>query len=147
MDSINNILLHVHTGDVFFYWMGLVCLSLVYNAASIPLRVSFNAYSEHPGLWLTLDYLFADLVYILDMVMVKTHLSFRTNGILEVCVNSWSSCQEIINSTCIVISILLLCRTIGLSLVIHTQFELFLELLYLLHSLCSCITISSIEVV
>ncbi len=74
------------TGNVFFYWMALVCLAYVYNVVAIPLRASFEWYAER-GLvaWLLFDYL-CDLVYLLDIVVVQCHLSYINNGTLEVCV-------------------------------------------------------------
>lgn len=73
-------------GDVFLFWMGLVTLAYIYNAVAIPLRASFgDVVQPLPGLyaWLVFDYLF-DLLYILDIVLVQVHLSYRHNGVLEV---------------------------------------------------------------
>ena len=62
-----------------------MCLAYVYNAVAIPLRASFDIYNSGGGLvaWLVFDYLF-DLLYLLDIVAVQSHLSYTHNGVLEV---------------------------------------------------------------
>lgn len=58
--------------------MALVSVVLVYNAAAIPLRVAFDVYSQgRLFAWLICDYLFADLIYLLDVAVVQTHVSYR----------------------------------------------------------------------
>ena len=66
--------------------MGLLALAYSYNAVAIPLRASFkDVVQPMPGLWawLVFDYLF-DIFYVLDIVLVQSHLSYRHNGVLEV---------------------------------------------------------------
>ena len=84
MNSFDS-LLHC-PGDVFLFWMGLLTLAYIYNAVAIPLRASFgDVVQPLPGLyaWLVFDYLF-DLLFVLDIVLVQAHLSYRHNGVLEV---------------------------------------------------------------
>ena len=80
-------------GGVFLLWRGVVCLAFTYNAVAIPLRASFDIYQIR-GLvaWFVLDYLF-DIVYLLDIILVQFHLSYRMNGVLEVS----GSCDHCLN--------------------------------------------------
>ncbi len=62
-----------------------MCLALVYNAVAIPLRSSFNVYSNGRFyVWLVCDYLVADMIYLMDILLVQTHLSFRSSGVVQV---------------------------------------------------------------
>ena len=66
--------------------MGLLTLAYSYNAVAIPLRASFkDVVQSMPGLfaWLVFDYLF-DILYLLDIVLIQSHLSYTHNGVLEV---------------------------------------------------------------
>lgn len=67
-------------GNFFYVWSGLVSLCFLYNAICIPLRFSFDIYSSHHG-WFIGDYLWADFVYVLDMVLINTHLQFTNNEV------------------------------------------------------------------
>ena len=82
-------------GSVFLFWMGVVSLAFIYNAVAIPLRASFGVYQSR-GLvaWFVLDYLF-DIVYLMDILTVQFHLSYRTNGVLEVS-RSCDICLDVI---------------------------------------------------
>lgn len=72
-------------GRIYFWWMCLVSLAWIYNALAIPLRASFNVSAGGwLYLWLILDYLLADPIYVADMVLIQTHLSFRSKGVLQV---------------------------------------------------------------
>lgn len=72
-------------------WMGVVFVAFVYNAVAIPIRVSFFVKTEHIlGAWLFFDYLF-DIVYLLDIILVQFHLSWRLHGVLEV--QSFRTCK------------------------------------------------------
>ncbi len=53
-------------------------LCVLYNAICIPLRFSFDIYSNHHS-WFIADYLWADFIYILDVVLINTHLQFTNN--------------------------------------------------------------------
>lgn len=84
-------MVHVHIastafllGRVYLFWMGVVSFAFFYNALVIPLRVSFDVYSGQAlGAWLFFDYLF-DIVYLLDIILVQLHVSFRVHGVLVV---------------------------------------------------------------
>ena len=83
-------------GQSFLIWMSVMFVAFLYNAISIPLRASFEV-QRGRGIagWLLFDYIF-DLVYILDILLVQAHLSYRSNGVLEVCSIDccWSACDE-----------------------------------------------------
>ena len=66
-------------GNFFYFWTGLVSVSVLYNAVSIPLRFCFDIYSQSWH-WLVSDYLFADLIYFLDIMLIKTHINFKFSG-------------------------------------------------------------------
>ena len=76
-----------YAGGIFSFWLKVACLAYLYNAVAIPLRASFKGvvYSETTTIyaWLVFDYIF-DLIYILDIVLVQTHLSYISNGVLQV---------------------------------------------------------------
>ena len=64
----------------------MLTLAYSYNAVAIPLRASFkDVVQPMPELlaWLIFDYLF-DILYLLDIVLVQSHLSYTHNGVLEV---------------------------------------------------------------
>ena len=66
--------------------MGVLTLAYSYNAVAVPLRASFkDVVQPMPELlaWLVFDYLF-DILYLLDIVLVQSHLSYTHNGVLEV---------------------------------------------------------------
>ena len=64
-------------------------VAFLYNAITIPLRAAFGldiSNSTDPGLigvWLTCDHI-ADLVYVLDLLLVQSHISSLHRGVLVV---------------------------------------------------------------
>lgn len=62
-------------------WLSLITFCFIYNAWAIPLRQFFKHYQkpEHLKVWLFLDYL-ADLIYLLDLVVVKYRIMIMRNG-------------------------------------------------------------------
>lgn len=74
----NHVINIILEGNLFYFWTGLVSLCVIYNAISIPLRFTFD-YTNGDNIYpaLIVDYLFADLVYILDILLIQTHLSHR----------------------------------------------------------------------
>lgn len=57
------------TGNVLYYWLALVTITVLYNIFLIIARETFDQLQEnYLALWLTLDYL-CDLVYVGDMVI------------------------------------------------------------------------------
>ncbi len=64
--------------------MGVVSVAFAYNAFVVPMRASFPVQTELSlPAWLFFDYL-SDTVYVLDIVLVQFHLSWRVQGVLEV---------------------------------------------------------------
>ena len=58
--------------------MGIVSVAFVYNAAAIPLRVTFDVYSSGwLFVWLACDYLFADVIYVTDVAFIQPHVHYR----------------------------------------------------------------------
>ena len=58
--------------------MAVVSTAFVYNAAAIPLRVTFDVYSGGwLFAWLACDYLFADAVYLVDLGFIQPRLHYR----------------------------------------------------------------------
>ena len=74
------------TGDVYFAWMVLIAIAFLYNAIFVPLRAAFQE-EVQPNfllpLWFFFDYLF-DFVFLLDIFLFQSHLSYRDQGILVV---------------------------------------------------------------
>ena len=66
-------------GNFYFVWTALVSLCLLYNTFTIPLRFAFDIYNTSLG-WLVGDYLLADLVYLLDLLLIQPHLNFLYDG-------------------------------------------------------------------
>ncbi|XP_074644365.1 cyclic nucleotide-gated channel beta-1-like [Tubulanus polymorphus] len=73
----------------YVMWLFIVALAFIYNAWVIPLRGCFGLHEnptspmyETTPAWLCFDYL-SDLIYILDIVLVKCRISFINNGIVE----------------------------------------------------------------
>ena len=62
-------------------WLALITVCFIYNAWAIPLRQFFKRYQQphHLRVWLFLDY-FADLLYLLDIVVFKYRIMFMKNG-------------------------------------------------------------------
>lgn len=60
-------------------------IAFMYNLVAVPLRATFDLTTQRGALcaWLVADYL-CDLVYLLDVAMVKSHLSFVSGGVSEV---------------------------------------------------------------
>lgn len=78
-------------------WMGVVFVAFMYNAVAIPVRFSFPVKTETTvGVWIFFDYLF-DIVYLLDIVLVQFHLSWRVHGVLEVrtCTHRFAVCVRV----------------------------------------------------
>ncbi|KRX24708.1 Cyclic nucleotide-gated cation channel beta-3, partial [Trichinella nelsoni] len=65
----------------YLLWLAFVTLCFAYNAIVIPLRCSFFVQdASNSFYWFVFDYL-CDLVYILDMVLVKCRLQVVQSGI------------------------------------------------------------------
>ena len=62
-------------------WLALVTFCFVYNAWAIPFRQFFRNYQHEDNItaWLVSDYL-ADLVYLLDILIIKYRIMFMENG-------------------------------------------------------------------
>ena len=62
-------------------WLALITSCFIYNAWAIPLRQFFKHYQkpEHLKVWLFLDY-FADLIFLLDLVVVKYRIMIMKDG-------------------------------------------------------------------
>lgn len=74
------------TGDVYFVWMVFVAIAFLYNAIFMPLRAAFQEEVQPEfllPLWFFFDYVF-DLVFILDILVFQSHLSYRDQGLLVV---------------------------------------------------------------
>ena len=57
------------SGNVLYYWLGLVTVAVLYNIFLIIARETFEQLQKgYLPLWITLDYL-CDVVYVGDMVM------------------------------------------------------------------------------
>lgn len=57
------------SGNVLYYWLGLVTVAVLYNIFLIIARETFEQLQEdYLALWITLDYL-CDLIYVGDMVI------------------------------------------------------------------------------
>ncbi|XP_003374170.1 cyclic nucleotide-gated cation channel beta-3 [Trichinella spiralis] len=68
-------------GRQYLLWLAFVTLCFAYNAIVIPLRCSFFVQdASNSFYWFVFDYL-CDLVYILDMVLVKCRLQVVQSGI------------------------------------------------------------------
>ncbi|XP_063243009.1 cyclic nucleotide-gated cation channel beta-1-like [Bacillus rossius redtenbacheri] len=65
-----------HQCTLYVSWLFVVTLCFVYNCWVIPLRCTF---SQNTGAWLALD-CSADLVYLLDLTLVKPKMSFLDDG-------------------------------------------------------------------
>ena len=65
--------------------MGILFAAFLYNAITIPLRASFDVYGYLPAMvaFFVVDYI-CDMLYVMDMALIQSHLSFRNNGVLEV---------------------------------------------------------------
>ncbi|KFD61697.1 hypothetical protein M514_02132, partial [Trichuris suis] len=65
----------------YLLWLSLVALCFAYNAVVIPLRSSFVVQkSSNLSYWILFDYV-CDLLYLMDIVLVKTRLQTVQNGI------------------------------------------------------------------
>ncbi|XP_041353775.1 cyclic nucleotide-gated channel rod photoreceptor subunit alpha-like isoform X2 [Gigantopelta aegis] len=70
-------------GKVDYYWMGIVAIAVVYNCATVILRVTFSDLRQRPvyqWLFFFLDALF-DLVYLLD-ILVQARTGYLHDGCL-----------------------------------------------------------------
>ena len=79
-------MLFIFAGDVYFVWMVFVAIAFLYNAIFMPLRAAFQE-EVQPNfllpLWFFFDYLF-DLIFLLDIFLIQSHLSYRDQGLLVV---------------------------------------------------------------
>ncbi|KAG6450429.1 hypothetical protein O3G_MSEX006551 [Manduca sexta] len=67
-------------GRVYITWLLLVTFCYSYNAWCIALRATFPYQTkENTPIWMTADY-FCDLVYLLDLLLVKPRLMFLHEG-------------------------------------------------------------------
>lgn len=59
------------------FLMGIQATFFLYNAWVIPLRFAFHVYQSNNNFWIwaACDY-FADLVYVVDTLFVRTRLMF-----------------------------------------------------------------------
>ena len=81
------------SGIWLYRWMGVVTLTVLYNAFLIIVRETFDKLqNSYLPLWLTLDYI-ADIVYILDMVVQLCTSKFLCH--------QWQSSLEPTLETCI----------------------------------------------
>ncbi|KAL3116055.1 hypothetical protein niasHT_007355 [Heterodera trifolii] len=74
---------HIDTfGSFYVGWLSFVLVAFLYNAFVIPLRCSYPYQtSSNLRLWLLCDYT-ADLIYLLDLVLVKPRMTFMRDGIV-----------------------------------------------------------------
>lgn len=69
-----------HKGNFLFFWTALVSLCFLYNLTTIPLRFAFDDIYNGSLWWLVGDYFIADLVYLLDLIVVQPHVNFLYDG-------------------------------------------------------------------
>lgn len=69
------------SGRLYITWLLVVTVIYIYNACVIPLRSVFTHYQTDDNLawWLTAD-CFADLIYIIDIVVFKSRVMYLDNG-------------------------------------------------------------------
>ncbi|KAK6041786.1 hypothetical protein COOONC_20709, partial [Cooperia oncophora] len=68
-------------GRIYMTWLFLVTSAFLYNAYCIPLRSSYPYQTKSNLLyWLILDYT-CDIIYFIDMVLIKPRLRFMKGGI------------------------------------------------------------------
>jgi hypothetical protein len=66
-------------------WLSFVVAAFVFNAFGIPLRCSYPYQTtQNLRYWLFFDYT-CDLLYLIDLLVVKPRLTFMVNGISVVC--------------------------------------------------------------
>ncbi|ELU02916.1 hypothetical protein CAPTEDRAFT_99982 [Capitella teleta] len=71
------------SSNFYVCWLFLVAVSFLYNASVIPLRVSFvTAEEDNLMYWWAFDYL-CDLIYIIDIVLMRVRIRFINNGLVE----------------------------------------------------------------
>ncbi|KAL3309335.1 Cyclic nucleotide-gated cation channel beta-3 [Cichlidogyrus casuarinus] len=76
----------------YLLWLLLVVMAVCYNYVSLPLRSAFHVYDLASGeqgwplLWKRLDWAF-DLIYLLDLIILKPRLEFLRGGIVETSLN------------------------------------------------------------
>ena len=76
--------IHPQSNLMLVIW-GIQTLSFLYNLWIIPFRVCFAIYQSESNahIWMAMDY-FMDLLYVLDMVLLKSRISFmNSDGIFE----------------------------------------------------------------
>jgi len=72
-------------GHLYLLWLALVTIAFIYNVSTIILRTAFTIYYTESNYiyWLILDYT-CDVIYLLDMTVVKPRVQFIQNGMLQV---------------------------------------------------------------
>ena len=71
-----------HDSTVYYIWLWIISVAVLYNATVIFLRASFvDVNLEHLKTWLLLDYLFADLMYLIDM-FIRARTTYFQQGII-----------------------------------------------------------------
>jgi len=69
-----------YTGKTYVGWLTLVSFAFTYNAWVIPLRLIFPYQTkENLYKWIIADAM-ADFVYVFDIVAIKSHVKFISNG-------------------------------------------------------------------
>lgn len=65
-------------------WLAFVVSAFLYNAFGIPLRSTYPYQTDENVLyWMICDYL-GDIIYLIDMIIVKPRLTFMRGGITVV---------------------------------------------------------------
>lgn len=74
---------------IYMTWLAFVVSAFLYNAFGIPLRSSYPYQTEeNVYYWMACDY-FCDLLYLIDVIVVKPRLIFMRNGITIVNTDVW----------------------------------------------------------
>uniref|UniRef100_A0A915KFY3 Cyclic nucleotide-binding domain-containing protein n=1 Tax=Romanomermis culicivorax TaxID=13658 RepID=A0A915KFY3_ROMCU len=63
------------------FWLAFVSMSFLYNAFAIPLRAAYPYQTEENlPIWMCFDYI-SDLIYLIDVIFVKTRIRFMKDGL------------------------------------------------------------------
>jgi hypothetical protein len=66
------------------FWLFFVVAAFLYNAFAIPLRSTYPYQTDENILyWMLCDYMF-DLIYLMDLMIIKPRLTFMEGGITVV---------------------------------------------------------------
>ena len=78
-------LTYFFTAHWYLLWLAVVTLAYIYNCVSIILRAAFKLYytKQNQHIWFALDYT-CDLIYLLDLILVKPRVQFIKSGLLQV---------------------------------------------------------------